>query len=195
MDNDLLKLVFQPDNPCNTNIIDNDDGRIMYQVATEHAGSKTVTSVRNSGGEVIASWEWRDVRSDIITLGRTAPVSVSAWLKKSVVPFKDTVTFHDHTGRTFKWKGNAPGLQLELYCDGDKKRPIARFYKSRRLLNRQTNPHSEAYSPAHLLLDSRGEQIMDLIVISFLVLEKSRRFNENSTMSRADVLGTPTTVV
>ena len=83
-----LILVLDPDNPCNTNIFDSDDGRIMYQVATEH-GQRTVTRVRNSQAETIASWEWRDVRSDIITLGRTAPVSVSAWLRKSVVPFKE----------------------------------------------------------------------------------------------------------
>jgi len=85
---DLLILVFQPDNPCNTIIIDEETGKVMYQVATEH-GKSTVTRVKNAVGESIASWEWRDVRSDIITLGNGTPTSVSSWLKKSLVPFKE----------------------------------------------------------------------------------------------------------
>lgn len=86
---DLLILVFQPDNPCNTTIIDEETRKVMYQVATEHEKSSTVTRVKNAVGESIASWEWRDVRSDIITLGNGTPTSVSSWLKKSLVPFKE----------------------------------------------------------------------------------------------------------
>jgi hypothetical protein len=82
-------LVLDPDNPCNTNLVDIEDGQILYQVATEHGPRQTVTRVANSAGEIIASWEWRDVRSDILTLGNTPPVSVSHWLRKSVVPFKE----------------------------------------------------------------------------------------------------------
>lgn len=85
-----LTLILEPDNPCNTNIIDIEDGRILYHVATEH-GERTTTRIQNTLGEPIASWEWRDVRSDIITLGRTAPVPVSHWLRKTVVPFKEYV--------------------------------------------------------------------------------------------------------
>lgn len=58
-------------------------------------------------------------------------------------------------------------------------------------MNRQTNPPQEERYPARLLLDSRGEEILDLVVISFLVLEKSRRFSENSTLARADAVAQP----
>ncbi|ESK95869.1 hypothetical protein Moror_12367 [Moniliophthora roreri MCA 2997] len=184
-----LTLILEPNNPCNTNISDSEDGRILYQVATEHA-KRTVTRVRNTAGQTIASWEWRDTRSDIISIGNGAPVPVSAWLKKSMMPFKDTVTFQDAAGNTYKWKGNAPGLSLELFCEGDKRHPIARFIKPHRILN-QDRSHPPQWTPAQLILDGRAEEIQDLVVISFLVLERTRRANENSTSNRADVLGQP----
>jgi len=174
---DLLTLVLQPDNPCNTTIIDEETGKVMYQVATEH-GKSTVTRAKNAVGESIASWEWRDVRSDIITLGNGTPTSVSSWLKKSLVPFKDTVTFKDASGRNFKWKGNGAGMQFELYIETDKISPIAQFRKSRRVANAETRA-------ATLTLNGIGKEIIDLVVISFLVLEKARRGKETSMLNRA----------
>ncbi|KAJ7593394.1 hypothetical protein C8J56DRAFT_1003137 [Mycena floridula] len=178
MTDSSLTLILSPDDPCNTNIFI-EDGRIMYQVATDF-GRRTITRVLNGAGERIASWEWRDVRSDIITLGQTPPVAVNTWLRKSVVPFKDTIRFQDHTGQGFKWKGGHSGLQFELFIESDKKHPIASFQKSRRTFNHTTNPPTEMMIPAQLYIDYRGQAIRDLVVISFLVLEKNRRVAENS---------------
>lgn len=80
-------LILSPDNISNTNIIDNDDGKVLYHVATEYNPHKTVTRIENCLGQTIASWEWRDLRSDLITFGSSQPVSVSTWLRKSVLPF------------------------------------------------------------------------------------------------------------
>lgn len=182
---DLHELTFETDNPCNTTIVDSDTSKVLYQVATEH-GQETVTGVKNGAGETIASWVWKDVRSDVITLGNLKPVPVSAWLKKSLVPFKDTVTLQDNAGRNLKWKGNGPGLSFELYSEGDKKEPLVRFHKSRTIWNRAVQPPTSAIEPARLVMDSRGVEIQDIAVVSFLVLEKSRRARENSTMNRAD---------
>jgi hypothetical protein len=44
---------------------------------------------------------------------------------------------------------------------------------------------------AALLLDERAAEIQDIVVVSWCLLEKSRRARENSTQNRADVLGTP----
>ncbi|KAK0500500.1 hypothetical protein EDD18DRAFT_1102598 [Armillaria luteobubalina] len=150
--NASLILTLQPDNPCNTTITDqDDDGKTLYQVYTQYEPSVT-TFVKNGAGDIIASWEWREIRSDIITVFSGSPTPVSSWLKKSIVPLKGTVTFEDHAGRKYKWKGNGPGLSFEL------------------------------------IFDERGEEIRDLIVISFLVLEKTRRTTENSTMNMTDAL-------
>jgi len=183
-------LALEPDNPCNTTITDIDTGKVVYTVATQHTDKKTCTYIRNAAGEVIASSEWRDVRSDIITLGQAAPVSSGVWLRKSMIPFKDTIYF-THDKRNFKWKGNGPGLALELYQADDKENPIAKFMKSKRVLNKSTIPPTTEMSIAKLVLDGRGSDISDIVVISFCFLEKSRRAREASTQNRGDVMGTP----
>lgn len=43
---------------------------------------------------------------------------------------------------------------------------------------------------AKLSVDSRGEEILDLVVISYLVLEKNRRATENSSTG-AEIFSTP----
>ncbi|KAK7045533.1 hypothetical protein VNI00_007365 [Paramarasmius palmivorus] len=187
-------LILTPNNPCNTQISDSTGGKIIYEVVTEH-GKDTVTKVkRASDGQTVASWVWRDIRSDVVTFGNGQSISSSAWLKKSMVPFKDTVTFEDASQRTFKWKGNGPGLGLELYCESDKKQPIAKFLKPLPVLNEE-GKITEEWTPARLVLDERAEEIQDLVVVSFLMLEKGRRANENSTGNRAEVLGHPATAI
>jgi hypothetical protein len=87
---DIVTLVFTPDDPRNTTITDGETGKILYTVATEYANKRAVTRIWNAGGVILASSEWRDVRSDVITLGATGtPFPSSAWLKKSWVPFKE----------------------------------------------------------------------------------------------------------
>jgi hypothetical protein len=82
-------LILEPDNPCNTTIVDNVSDVIRYRVTTEHTKNKTVTYVKNAAGETIASSEWRDIQSDMITIGKNPPVPSSTWLKKSMIPFKE----------------------------------------------------------------------------------------------------------
>ncbi|KAF8071985.1 hypothetical protein FPV67DRAFT_1483395 [Lyophyllum atratum] len=180
---DLYELTFETDNPCNTVIVDSDTGKVLYQVATEH-GKETVTRVKNGAGETIASWVWQDVRSDVITLGNGTPMPVSAWLRKSLMPFNDTVMLEDNAGRKLKWKGNGPGLSFELFAKDDKKEPLVRFHKSRTVRNGRG-----AAQAARLVMDTRGVEIQDIVVVSFLVLEKSRRSRENSSLNRATAAG------
>ncbi|KAJ3797617.1 hypothetical protein GGU11DRAFT_58840 [Lentinula aff. detonsa] len=203
-----LNLILESDNPYNTNMYDERDGRILYQVMTEQQ-HETVTRVRNVDGETIASWQWRDPKPDIIVLGNGNPVPLNTWLKRSIMPFKDSVTFQDQIGRHFKWKGWGTGPPLEvsharlaflkpvlqsihhliakyaltsqLYCEDDKKHPIAQFVKSHPLPPSQT----AQWLKAKLWVDRRGQEILDLVVISFLVLEKNRRA-ESSSMHRTD---------
>ena len=63
MAGDNLALTLTPDNVSNTILVTEDGGR-LYTVTTEHGEKATVTQVRNSKDEVIASLEWRDVLPD-----------------------------------------------------------------------------------------------------------------------------------
>ena len=84
---DVTVLTLTPDNPCNT-VITNANGDELYRVNTE-TGEVPHTYIRNAQGELFASSEWRDVRSDRITWRNNAPISISDWMKKSFVPFKE----------------------------------------------------------------------------------------------------------
>jgi hypothetical protein len=87
-----LSLYFEPDNPCNTTIADQ-DRNTFYTVATDFANpDKPVTRVHDGIGKLVGEWIWRDARSDILTIPGRPQTPASAWLKKSVIPFWEYVS-------------------------------------------------------------------------------------------------------
>ncbi|KIP08048.1 hypothetical protein PHLGIDRAFT_127291 [Phlebiopsis gigantea 11061_1 CR5-6] len=202
---DNLLLTLTPDNVSNTVLI-SEDGERLYTVITEHTKKTTVTSVRNSRDDVIASLEWRDVLPDKVTVGKNKPVLVTDWMKRSLIPFKDDISFVDDRGRKYKWKGNSAGRSFELFCADDSyASAITRFQRSRRVhpkISSELNPNASTpslaptlvnpvWTPATLTLTPRAMQIQDLVISSFLFLEKTHRTNEQEHQVRADALGTP----
>ncbi|KAI0833333.1 hypothetical protein BC628DRAFT_1308624 [Trametes gibbosa] len=190
-----LTLTLSPDNPSNTTIL-GPDRKVLYTVYTQHAKA-TVTHVQNPHGVVLASLQWRDVLPDRVTLAHNTPVSIRDWLHTSLVPFylKDDVAFQDDSARKYKWRGNAPGRAFELYAEDDGyKEPIARFARSRpdrASTGGATTTTTTTMTPATLVLTARAAEVRDLVVLSFLFLEKTRRTNERAAQSRADVLCAP----
>jgi len=86
-----LSLRLERDNPCNTTILD-PDGNIFYTVATDFSKSdKPVTRVHDGIGKLVAEWIWRDARSDLLTIRDRPQAPASAWLKKSIIPFREFV--------------------------------------------------------------------------------------------------------
>ncbi|KAG6839704.1 hypothetical protein C0991_012441 [Blastosporella zonata] len=159
-DDGLYELIFERDNPCNTTIFDSEVGKVLYQVSTEH-GEDTITRVKRGNGEEVAAWVWKDVRSDIITFGAAKPISVSSWLRKSLIPM------------------------LFLDEGPDNKEPLVRFCKTRINWHGADKTPSSSTEPARLLIDDRGMEIKDIAVVSFLVLEKTRRAREAAVVNRA----------
>ncbi|KAF9061684.1 hypothetical protein BDP27DRAFT_1369432 [Rhodocollybia butyracea] len=58
------------------------------------------TRVISAAGETLASWVWKELRSDKLTLGKAAPVSMNTWLRKSTIPFHGLLRPHP------QWKGH-----------------------------------------------------------------------------------------
>src|SRR5712671_2455036 len=82
-----LSLQLERDNPCNTTIVDQ-DGNALYTVATDFANpKKPVTHVHDGIGKLVAEWEWRDARSDLLTIRDRPQAPAGDWLKKSIIPF------------------------------------------------------------------------------------------------------------
>jgi len=80
-------LVLKPDNPSNTSLVDSATGEVVYKVITKHESKKATTYVEDAQGKTVASWEWRDVRSDVLTLAGGKPQHASSWLSESKIPF------------------------------------------------------------------------------------------------------------
>ncbi|GJE96542.1 hypothetical protein PsYK624_127390 [Phanerochaete sordida] len=201
-----LVLTLAPDNVSNATLTA-EDGTVLYTVSTAH-GDKTTTSVRNASDEVLATLEWRDVLPDRVAVGGAKQISMGDWMKRSMIPFKDDITFTDDQGRKYKWRGNSAGRSFELSCaDDNYATVIARFERSRRVYPSSTVPANQdpsasvpslaptlvnpAWTPALLTLTPRAQQIQDTVVTSFLFLEKTRRTAETQSQVRADAVGTP----
>ncbi|TBU40530.1 hypothetical protein BD309DRAFT_967293 [Dichomitus squalens] len=181
-----LTLTLSPDNPSNTTIFD-PDNKVLYTVHTTH-DKETVTHVKNAEDEELASLEWHDVLPDKVSVGNKTPTSLRDWLHTSLVPFylKDDASFKDDSGRKYKWRGNFPGRSLELFAEDDGyKEPIARSIRSLRARD------GGLQQPTQLLLTERAVQVRDVVVISFLFLEKGRRVNEKTSQNMADVMAAP----
>ncbi|KAK7690587.1 hypothetical protein QCA50_005685 [Cerrena zonata] len=185
-DEDVLSLIMTPNVPVNTTLA-TEDGKVYYTIFTEH-GKTSRTQVRNAHEEIIASLEWRDTLPDKVTFGRNKPVSIWDWMKKSVIPFKHDLTFQDEQGRQYRWKGNSVGRSLELSAL-DTEGPIAFFHASRRSPNPGGISLPPIWTEAKLNLNARAREIQDLVVASFLFIEKTRRENENTSLNAADVRG------
>ncbi|KAI0267714.1 hypothetical protein BC834DRAFT_869599 [Gloeopeniophorella convolvens] len=185
-DESVVTLRLERDNPCNTTIVDQ-DGNVFYTVATDFTdASKPVTRLQDGIGKQVAEWIWRDARSDLLTIRGHGQTPASAWLKRSIIPFRDDVKFEDDLGVEYVWKNNKPGLAPQLFGPGSKTQPVARFIRAHKdyKADRQNPP----VVPSMLLFDESVEPIRDFIVISFLMLERRRRETETATVNRAQSL-------
>jgi hypothetical protein len=64
--------------------------------------------------------------------------------------------------------------------------PVARFIRTHK--DYKVDRENPPVVPSTLLLDERVEPIRDLILVSFLLLERRRRETETATVNRADVM-------
>ncbi|TFK20664.1 hypothetical protein FA15DRAFT_707909 [Coprinopsis marcescibilis] len=173
---DPIILVLTPDDPCNTTITNSETDEVLYTVFTERDNDVLCTRVNNDDNHEIANWKWGGNRPDSLTMTKSGiTVPAKEWLTPSSVPFSDavsfTVHFSDNQEGNYRWTGTSPGKQLELRGEEDKKHTIA-FFKS---ISRP--PLESAPGQATLTLTGEAQEIMDMVVISFLLLEKGRRTN------------------
>ena len=90
MSNDhTVILSFQPDNPSNTKLVD-EDGNVAYTITTTFDDkSVPTTTVCDENGKRIADWIWRDMdRSHLLAFKDKKREAASHWLQKSMIPFK-----------------------------------------------------------------------------------------------------------
>ncbi|KAH6907674.1 hypothetical protein BKA70DRAFT_1104622 [Coprinopsis sp. MPI-PUGE-AT-0042] len=190
-------LILTPDNPCNCTLVDQVTETICYTVSTEQHPHYTITQLKGENDEILASWKRQDSASDdILTLGSSKPIAASTWLRKSSLPFKtqvnqplylqrvggadvwlySSVAFTGGTNNAkYRWKNNDALYELKLHSEDDMTHPIARFKQSAVWEDRTHDPPISMSRSATLILYPRGQEIQDLVVISFLILERNKR--------------------
>jgi hypothetical protein len=173
-----IALTLTPNSPRNAEIT-SPSGQVLYKVVTEHVQKTddTVTHLYNAEGAELASLLWGVGHADLVTIGDKPQMSMSEWMKKSIIPFQDHVSFHDDQGTKYWWKGLPASENLQLFATEEHhKASIARF-----------EPQGEA--SAHLILSEHAAQVQDLVVISFVFLEKDKRFHHvHSSIGRVPVV-------
>ncbi|KAG8693119.1 hypothetical protein FRC12_013036 [Ceratobasidium sp. 428] len=183
-----LELVFNKDNPSNCILTPSNGSGPCYSAVAKLRGEDMITTYRKSQSgstddwestPIIGSLEWREVFSDKLALAGKPLVSSGKILKKKM--FSTTVSFSDDQGRKYEWRGYGAGLQMVLF-EKDGKDGIAGFKKSR------LNHASGVVTPAVLTLSPRAVEIIDLVIVTFLVLEKQRRIDDNSSNNKADAM-------
>ncbi|KAF8517639.1 hypothetical protein JB92DRAFT_2905321 [Gautieria morchelliformis] len=151
--------------------------RPAYKVETHDSGSKTITTVRNSEEDIIASLVERDVPK--VTIDDTPSVSLNSWMKPGLLPLS-LVSFRGDQGRKYQWRNVAAGLNMELYAVDTPGGPVAAFCKA------HIDRTNDTSTPATFRLTARAREIADTCVVSCLFLEKKRRMRENSAQARTD---------
>ncbi|KZP06483.1 hypothetical protein FIBSPDRAFT_1053510 [Athelia psychrophila] len=183
-----LILTLDSDCPWNTAFVD-PEGYVLYETKTHFQGDTNYTAVRDDKEELIGTLRWREPLPDEIMLpGAKGFKSIIWWLKKSMIPMNYDVKLKDDAGRAYVWRGNAPGLTLQLFAAEDKTTPIATYHKSYLISNAPPNPDPAAPRPlltretttrvlATLELTDRAQEqgLRDLVILSFVVLEKGQR--------------------
>ncbi|PCH42144.1 hypothetical protein WOLCODRAFT_17517 [Wolfiporia cocos MD-104 SS10] len=164
-------LIVDPDDMNNTSISLN--GRVLYNVTTEHSGWKTSIHIRTAEDAEIASLHFRDIG----------------------LP---STKVRDDSGTQYKWKGNAPGQSLQVVITGLDSHTLT-YNHQQLFLAQDTSPHPVAFfkrstriwesgqvavTPATLVLTPRADEIRDLVVASFVFLERERRGAEISGATR-----------
>jgi len=191
---DFVQLNFSNDNPCNTSIYDaSGTARAMYTVQTTGEPSdltvlnKIVRKGDMESNEEIFSLKWRDTLSDKISIrgAKSVPFvdvlsasSIFSWSRK----FK-------YDGKTYRWSRVYSTDGSELFVE-NAKTPIAYFQKSRPPLAPHVQPRDHgdrSARPASLFVSpevSTVPGLLDMILITFLPMEKSLRFQSTASLNQ-----------
>ncbi|KDQ21157.1 hypothetical protein BOTBODRAFT_194017 [Botryobasidium botryosum FD-172 SS1] len=175
---DGVVLAFSNDNPLHT-ILSSPHG-VNYVIETQSKGPKAWTTYSRDNGDVLATLEWRDTLSDKITIGDGPSTRLSKLFRRSNL-WGSSFILRGPDGEKYKWKGIGCGIQRQLHVSGSPE-VVSTFCRSRK--DRKTGE----MRPATLRVRASGMHMIDLIVISFLALEKGGRIKEKNARLSANAI-------
>lgn len=89
-----LSLTLTPDNVLNTTLV-SESGERFYTVIMQMTenGKRMTTEIRDFHDEAVATIQYHDVLPNKVAFGNDKPMFTGEWLKKSLVPFKESVSY------------------------------------------------------------------------------------------------------
>jgi len=182
---EYITLTMSPDNPASTTFTD-ESGEPLYVVVTENLDKVALTHVRDASTQkTIGTLSWKDSTpgSAKVSLGGSEEfVEFSKWMNKSHIPSHHDLTFKAPDGETYKWTGYSGDRALCLWTKDDNVHPVARFYKS----HFEGSDEPRTLVKAQFLVDTRIDHLLDIVVTSFVFVEKFRRHREYSMTGRGN---------
>jgi len=168
-----VTLRLTEDNPIQTQIL-SETGEVLYTVTTSSSKWHTKTAIKRgscsssaSGDEeapdesIVATLKWKDVLPDKVVGEDQPQINHCKFLKS-------TASIFEISGKSYSWIGKGQHDQPQLQEDGVGG-AIVRFENARR------NLMTWEMDPATLWIHHRALDILDTVVVTFLVLEKNRR--------------------
>lgn len=171
-----MKLIFNPPHVRNT-VITNEQGHVLYSTSTSFSFNTRVTVVkkhvpnefiigRAESSEILAKIEWHTFSSSVIKYDGMDLVT-SQFIPPTGILGRRRV-FQGPDGRSYKWKIGPNACVLML--DGAE---VARHHPV-------NTGFRKAGHEAYLEVFSPVEHMVDLVVLTFIYVEKLRRGSQES---------------
>jgi len=176
-------ISFVRDDMKNTKILSATE-EVLYSVTTDaltnayttvYRGDATTDGTQGGSEPVkVAEIKRKDLREDRIKFeGSASSVKLSKWLHGTNGKWSDFPVSFEWQANTYTWKANS-ARQMALYDSADAMTPIAWFQTSRR----QTLEGVPTLFRALLALQQEGQEILDAVVVSLLIVEYKLRWRE-----------------
>ncbi|KDR82168.1 hypothetical protein GALMADRAFT_90776 [Galerina marginata CBS 339.88] len=163
------------------------EGQVIYKAES----GRTITISRilqslNHGNtlmdsfEHLAEIEYHTFRKSRIRYGGRDQTVNEFFRKQGWGFFGRNRVFTGPNGREYLWKLGSSACKL--FLNDSSKAPVAYFHRKKRGILRESRP-------ASLEIFAEGEHMVDLIVVTFVYMEKYRKENEQSTQAGAGAGG------
>ncbi|KIJ28948.1 hypothetical protein M422DRAFT_269733 [Sphaerobolus stellatus SS14] len=153
--------------------------KLFGRFKTDGDSYNTVTTITDDEDVLIASLVWNENLPDTVIYGGQ-PTSINNWMHRPLLDASKR-TFQDEKGRKYEWRNIRKYRRMELYAEDKPEESIIRFLPANKDFK------TGEITTSKLILTERAAEIYELVIVSFLFLEKTRRRKEKEAERLASV--------
>ncbi|RPD61650.1 hypothetical protein L226DRAFT_534154 [Lentinus tigrinus ALCF2SS1-7] len=164
-----LNVSFTSDDPLNSTVVDDSTGQTLYYISTPFRFGTQVTTVRDAGKNVVATYEHRWGKDRVTFHGETT--YVSQWLPKKSWLSNNRVLYVQN-GRSYVWKPNLLSSSYKLLDTQNDTVAAQTHHRSFGLFSKRRvgiNVHEELVP------------YLDAVILAFMICECERRVSATAS--------------